>query len=168
VSTQERIIIGYISGVYGLKGWVKVFSYTNPTANILTYSSWQLYQQDQWHTVTIAESRSQEKKIVVRLEGYTDRDDTVALLGAKIAVEAQQLPQLPEGEYYWKDLLGLTVINLENVSLGVVDYLFETGANDVIVVKGEREHLIPFVRGHVVVAVDLIQKVIKVDWGADF
>lgn len=168
MSIQERIIVGYINGLYGLKGWVKVFSYTDPTDNILTYTPWQLYQQDQWRNVVICEGKSQEKKIIVRLEGYTDRDSAITLLGAEIAIEAQQLPQLSNGKYYWRDLIGLTVINRENITLGTVDHLIETGANDVVVVKGEREYLIPFVREYVIIAIDLTQRVMQVDWDVDF
>jgi 16S rRNA processing protein RimM len=78
------------------------------------------------------------------------------------------LPPAPEGEYYWTDLIGLTVINREGVTLGQVDHLLETGANDVLVVKGERERLIPFLLELVVLEVDLAQRMLRVDWEEDF
>lgn len=166
MSTQTPIIIGYINGIYGVKGWVKVFSYTDPIDNILLYTPWQLHQHNQWRSVTVCESHSHEKKIIVRLEGYTDRDQAVTLLGAKIAID--ELPQLPNDEYYWKDLVGLTVINRQQIVLGTIDHLFETGANDVIVVKGENEYLIPFVRDQIILAIDLTARTMQVDWQVDF
>ncbi len=163
-----RIMIGRISGLYGVRGWVKVFSYTCPIKNILNYSPWQLGKNGLWQTIAVSEGRSQGKGIIARLESIIDRDQASRFLGAEIAVERQQLPQLADGEYYWADLIGLTVINREGVTLGRVDHLLETGANDVLVVKGERERLIPFLLEHVVLDVDLAQSVLRVDWGVDF
>jgi len=163
-----RITIGRISGLYGVRGWVKIFSYTHPIKNILNYSPWQLGQHGQWQTISVSEGRSQNKGIIARLESINDRDQASRLLGAEIAVERQQLPQPSEGEYYWADLTGLTVINREGITLGQVDYLLETGANDVLVLKGERERLIPFLLEQVVLDVDLAQSVLRVDWEADF
>ena len=102
-----------------------------------------------------------------------DRDSATALVGREIAVTRQQLPALDEGDYYWRDLLGLQVINLDDVTLGTVANLMETGANDVLVVEshsdGERqERLIPYIREQVIRHVDLEQGVIRVDWDPDF
>ncbi len=161
-------MIGHISGLYGVRGWVKIFSYTRPIKNILNYSPWQLGQNGQWQTISVSEGRAQGKGIIARFESINDRDQASRLLGAEIAVERQQLPQPSDGEYYWADLIGLTVINREGITLGQVDHLLETGANDVLVLKGERERLIPFLLEQVVLDVDLAQSVLRVDWGADF
>lgn len=163
-----RILLGRISSLYGVRGWVKVFSYTSPIINILNYSPWQLYQQGQWQTVSVCEGKAHSKGIIARLESSHDCDNASRLLGADIAINRDQLPHTPEGEYYWVDLIGLTVINREGITLGQVDHLLETGANDVLVLKGERERLIPFVLNSVVLDIDLAQRVLRVDWDADF
>ncbi len=168
MSESTRLIIGQISGLYGVRGWVKVFSYTSPITNILNYAPWQLYQQGQWQKVTVSEGQAQGKGIIVHLEDIHDRDEAAHLLGADIAINREQLPPISVGEYYWADLIGLTVINKEGITLGKVDHLVETGANDVLVLKGERERLIPFVLDHVILKVDLAQQILLVDWDADF
>ena len=107
--------------------------------------------------------------MVIKLEGCNDRNQAEALVGAKIAVYRNQLPQLEgPGHFYWADLKGLQVVNTAGVELGVVDYLLETGANDVLVVKGDQERLIPYLWKQVVQDVDLSAKRILVDWDADF
>jgi len=166
--TDKRVIIGRINGLYGVRGWLKVFSYTSPITNILNYSPWHLYQHGQWRTVSLSEGQAHGKGIIVRLETIHNRDEAARLLGSDIAINREQLPPTAKGEYYWADLIGLTVVNRENVALGQVDHLLETGANDVLVVKGERERLIPFLLEQVVVDVDLAQKVLRVDWDEDF
>ncbi len=163
-----RVILGRISGLYGVRGWIKVFSYTTPITNIFNYSPWQLYQQGQWQTVSVCEGKPHHKGIIVRLESIDDRNEAARLLGANIAVFRAQLPPTSKDEYYWADLIGLTVINREGITLGQVDYLLETGANDVLVLKGERERLIPFLRHRVVLDVDLVQRILQVDWDKDF
>jgi 16S rRNA processing protein RimM len=168
MSDSRRILLGKITGLYGVKGWVKVFSYTHPLTNILTYSSWQLRFGEQWQTVTVTEGRIHNKGIIARLESCVDRDAAIKYLGAEIAVEREQLPTPLAGEYYWTDLIGLKVINREGNWLGAVEHLLETGANDVLIVKGERERLIPLVFEHVILEVDLVEKILRVDWDADF
>ena len=163
-----RIMIGRISGLYGVRGWVKIFSHTRPIKNILNYSPWQLGKNGQWQTISISEGRVQGKGIIAHLESIDSREQAASLLGAEIAVDRQQLPQPAKDEYYWADLIGLTVINREGITLGQVDHLLETGANDVLVLKGERERLIPFLPKQVILEVDLAQSVLRVDWGADF
>lgn len=163
-----RVSIGRINGLYGVRGWIKVFSYARPITNILNYSPWQLYQHGQWQTVSLSEGKAHGKGIIARFESISNRDEAARLVGSEIAVNREQLPPTPKGEYYWADLIGLTVVNREDITLGQVDHLLETGANDVLVVKGERERLIPFLREQVVVDVDLAQSVLRVDWDEDF
>lgn len=165
---SRRIIIGRINGIYGVRGWVKVYSYTRPIENILSYSPWQLYQHKQWQTVKVSEGKPHGKGIIVRLETCQTREQAALLLGSKIAIARDQLPPTEDDEYYWSDLIGLNVINQDGIAFGTVDYLIETGSNDVLVVKGERERLIPFIMHDFVIQVDLQQQRILVDWDAEF
>jgi 16S rRNA processing protein RimM len=159
-----KLLLGRISGIYGVKGWIKVFSYTRPAENILNYPSWYLKHRDEETLYKVREGRPQGKGLVASLEGIEDRDIARLLVGADIYIERDQLPSLPEGEYYWTDLLGLQVINRQGQSLGEVVEILETGANDVLVVKGESRELIPWVWGTYLLDVDLEAGRITVDW----
>ncbi len=162
----DRVIVGRISGIYGVKGWVKVFSYTEPRENILKYSPWMLRRGGQWRTMALVTGRRQGAGVIVRLDGFEDRDQARELIGADIAIRRDQLADAGPDEYYWVDLIGLKVKTLQGVELGIVDHLLETGANDVLVVRAQEEILIPYVRGDVVTDVDLKAGVITVDWDA--
>lgn len=166
-ASEQWMILGHIAGVYGVKGWVKIFSETAPPANILDYGPWRLRQGEQFREIAVAEGRPQGKGVIARLEGCADREQAALLVGAEITVERRRLPPAAEGEYYWADLQGLRVRNLQGVELGSVDHLLETGANDVLVVKGERERLLPFI-DQVILQVDPAGGLITVDWDADF
>jgi len=162
------VVIGRVSGLYGVRGWVKVHSYTAPRENILTYAPWYLCLEGRWRAMAPREGRLQAKAVVARLADCSDRNQAAALLGAEIAVRRDQLPEAGEDEYYWSDLEGLRVRTAQAVDLGVVDHLFETGANDVLVVHGDRERLIPYLWGRVVRSVDLREREMVVDWDPDF
>jgi 16S rRNA processing protein RimM len=164
----ERVIMGRINGLYGIQGWVKVFSYTSPMTNILNYSPWQIKQKAQWQTINVCDGRLQGKGVIAQLEGCHDRTTAMQFLGAEVAVQRNQLPPPAEGEYYWADLIGLTVITVEGLVLGQVDHLLATGSNDVLIVQGERERLIPLLFDTVVTKIDLTQKTLWVNWESDF
>jgi len=176
---NDKLIVGRISGVYGVKGWVKVYSDTDPREGITDYSPWYIKQggreNGEWHEVSLENGRRQAKTVIAKLEGVNDRDAAMQLNGALIAIKPEQLKKLGKDEYYWRDLIGLRVINREGVELGTVQRLIETGANDVLVVgsagsdsQGDREHLIPWTPGQAVLEVDLEQRLIQVDWDEDF
>lgn len=163
------VTLGRISGAYGVKGWVKVYSETSPRENILAYAPWDLVRSGRRQRVDVVTGRPQGRILVARLEGCDDRNAAEALVGAEIQVPRSRLPgDLAEGEYYWADLVGLRVETLEGVELGRIARLFETGANDVIVVEGERERLLPYIWQQVVREVDLAAGVMLVDWDPDF
>lgn len=166
--TEELISLGKISGVFGVKGWVKVHSYTDPREKIIDYHHWQIKHQGRWQTVELASGKRQGKTVVAQLVGLDDRDQAELYRGDEIAIFRHQLDDLQSGEYYWHQLVGLEVLTREGVKLGLVDHLLETGANDVLVVKGDRERLLPFTPGHTVVDVDLGAQQIIVDWDPDF
>lgn len=166
---EQLVILGHVSGVHGLQGWLKVYSHTDPRENIASYSRLLLDKGNGWESWKVSSGRRQGKNVVIKLKGCNTRDDSEALVGAKIAIKRDQLPELEfEGEYYWTDLVGLTVTTTDGVELGQIDHLFETGANDVIVVKGDRERLIPYLWEQVVVEVDLDAGTMLVDWDPEF
>ena len=163
----EPIVLGRISGVFGVKGWVKVFSYTEPREAVLGYASWLLGQKGQWQSATVAEGQRHGKGVVARIEGFEDRDQAATLVGTQIGVPRGELPETEDGHYYWSDLEGLMVVRSDGSELGKVAYLLETGAHDVMVIKGETEQLVPFVKDEIVIDVDLAAGVITVDWDWD-
>ncbi len=168
-ASNNLIALGVINGAYGIKGWVKVYSSTDPIENILKYKTWRLKQKNQEVVVTLADGRKHGKGIVAKFEGYDDRNAAETLLKAEINVLAQELPDLPQDEYYWRDLVGLDVISVDGKSYGKIDHMLSTVANDVMVVKsGETERLIPFVQGVYVMKIDLDANLAQVDWPEDF
>ena len=165
----EYIVVGRITGLYGVRGWLKVFSHTQPRENILTYPTWYLQNPQGWVASELETGRMQGKGVVAKLKGCDDRDTAATLMGSTIAIRREQLPQAAPGEYYWSDLVGLQVLTLDGIELGIVDHLMETGANDVLVVNQDGvERLVPFVQGQFVRSVDLDEGVITVDWDPDF
>lgn len=166
---QCFVTLGRVSGAHGIQGWVKVHSDTSPRENIVNYSPWQLERNGERRTIKVKTGRLQGKGVVAKLEGCNDRDAAEALVGYDIRVPRSQLPETTEpGEYYWADLVGLTVVTVDGQELGTIDQLFETGSNDVIVVKGDRERLVPYIWEQVVKDVDLGTGVMQVDWDPDF
>jgi 16S rRNA processing protein RimM len=165
---SRRLLVGRISGVFGVKGWVKVYSYTEPRDNIMNYPRWYLKRGGQWQPVELEAGRKHGKAVVVKLEGVDDRDAALALRDVDIAIDRAELERLGPEEYYWADLIGLRVVTLEGVELGRVGRLMETGANDVLVVEGDRERLIPYIRDQVIESIDLETGEIRVDWDPEF
>jgi len=161
------VILGRISGLFGVKGWVKVYSYTEPREAVLDYDRWLLSGKNGWQEATVAEGQRHGKTVIVRIAGYDDRDQAVGLFGTEIGVPRDELPEADSDHYYWSDLEGLSVVHRDGTELGKVDHLLETGANDVMVVKGETERLVPFVMDKVVLGVDLAKGEIRVDWEWD-
>lgn len=164
----EPLIMGRITGPYGIQGWVRVIPYTEQNVDLLSYTPWQLHMGDGWQARAVLEGRAHGKGLVVRLADCPDRACAEALAGTDIGIYRAQLPEAAPGEYYWNDLLGLRVRTLDGRELGTVDHLLETGANDVLVVRGDRERLIPFLQGTVILTVDLTAGEIRVDWDPDF
>ena len=167
------VVLGQVHGLFGVKGWIKVYSYTRPVEAILDYDRWWIGRADDARPFQVLAGRTQGKTLVAQLGDehgtpLADRDAAVALLGQDIAVERSALPEPEAGEFYWVDLVGLTVVNTYDVELGQVTAMMETGANDVLVVTGDRERLIPLVADIIVLDVDFDAKRIHVDWDADF
>lgn len=163
----DRVVLGRISGLFGVKGWVKVFSYTDPREAILEYSRWWLGQNDDWCVAELADGKRHGKTVIAQLAGFDGPETAATLLGCDIVVPRSALPTPGEGSYYWRDLQGLTVRHRDGTDLGNVAYVLETGANDVLVVAGDKERLVPFIAGKVILDVDLEGGVISVDWEWD-
>lgn len=166
------IVIGRITGVYGVRGWVRLASFTDPIDNLLDYQPWliedrgqgQIQSQREWRELRVHEVRPQGKGFVARIEACNDRDEAARFAGRDLCIPAERLPQAEDDEYYWLDLEGLEVVTTDGIELGKVDHLFATGANDVMVVKdGKRERLLPFI-ADVIVEVDRSARLIRVDW----
>jgi len=160
--------LGSISGVFGVKGWLKVYANTDKKENILSYQPWYIERNKVRKPVKIKAGKPHGKTIIVLLEGIEDRNEAETWVGSDIYIPTSQLPKAAKNEFYWSDLIGLKVIAQTGETLGVIDHMLETGANDVIVVKGDRERLIPYVTGQVVKSVDLAEQLMIVDWDVDF
>lgn len=165
---RDWVVVGRIEGAYGVKGWVRVRSFTDPPANILDYEPWRLQLPQGHQDCDRLEMRPHGKGFVAQLAGVDDRDAAAALGGAEVEVPRDALAAAGPGEYFWSDLLGLDVVTITGEWLGQVETMMATGANDVMVLAGDRRRLIPFVQDSVVQAVDLDAREIRVDWDPDF
>ena len=171
MASEEFIPVGKISGAFGVKGWVKVFSFTEPRKNILNYSPLFISRNGEWIELNVSGGHQQGKGVVMGLVDITDRDQVLPLLGSELAIKKTQLKSLTKDDYYWSDLIGLTVINLQDQMLGQVDSLLETGAHDVLVVQDKQqkiERLIPYVMDEIVELIDLDNKIIRDNCELDY
>lgn len=174
-TASNTVIVGKIGAAYGIKGWLKINSYTDPEENIFEYSPWKLEHNGELKEVDISEWRHHNKGLVAKLSGIDDRTAAELVKGATVIVAAAQLPELPGNEYYWRDLEGMEVVTDKGYNLGSVNNMMETGANDVMVVKantgdafGKKERLIPFLDGQVIKNIDAEKRLITVDWDPSF
>lgn len=169
MNQQRRILAGRFVGAFGVRGEVKLESFTDPKKAILLYQPWLLRDmQGSERELAGARGRDTAKGIVASIAGIEDRDAAEALRGTEVWVAREALPPPQPGQYYWVDLEGLRVVNLDGVDFGLVSHLFSTGANDVVAVQGERERLIPFVMPEYITAIDFESRTLTVDWDADF
>ena len=165
----RRILLGRIHGAFGVRGELKLESFTEPAATIFRYQPWILRDaQGRERELVGASGRETHKGLVAVFADVADRDAAEALRGSEIWVPRSVLPPAKPGEYYWVDLEGLRVVNLEGADFGTVSHLFSTGANDVLVARGERERMIPFLEPDYIRSVDFDAGVVTVDWDADF
>ena len=164
----EPVLMGRVSGHFGVKGWVKVYSYTEPREALLSYGHWLIRRDEGWQALRVLDGKRHGKTVIAKLEGFSDRDEAAAIIDCDIGIRREELPEPNEGQYYFSDLEGLEVEHVDGSGLGRVATILETGANDVLVVRdGKTERLIPFVTDQVVRSVDLDAGVIHVDWEWD-
>ena len=168
-SATQLVIMGRIVAPYGVFGWLKVLPDTEEFDGLLVYKSWWVGKDNDWRELNVKEAKIHNDVLVVKLHGIDDRDAAVACKGKQIAVPRALLPKLQNDEYYWSDLIGLSVKNLQDVDFGKITDVFATGANDVVATKSEDgvERLIPYIDG-AIVEVDINAKTMLVDWDADF
>jgi 16S rRNA processing protein RimM len=163
---RKLVPLGHIAGVHGIQGWVKVHSLTEPREAIFEYQPWLMGES--LEAVRVIQGKKHGNRLIALLENADNREQAEALVNQQIAVYRDQFPELPRGEFYWADLLGLEVRLEDGRELGTIQQMLATGANDVMVVRGERERLIPFIIGQYVKRVDLAGGVVTVDWDPEF
>jgi len=181
---DSLLLVARVTSVFGVKGWVNVFSYTDPPENVLSYKTWLLCPSEgngqdvrdyipnrsECRQVKLTEGRRHGKRIIVQLDGNNHREQAGEFVQHDVFIQRSELPELDD-DVYWIELEGLEVINLQGHRVGKIIKIFETGANDVMVVAAEgdqeEEVLIPYVEDHYVIEVDLKQKCITVDWPID-
>ena len=166
MSDHKKVVIGQISSPHGIKGWLKVVSYTDPIENIITYKNVLINKNDEEILFEVEDYTISGKTIRIKLAGIDDRNMSEELSKAQILIDRKNLPEISDGHYYWNDLLGLNIKNTDQTDLGILQSFFETGSNDVMVVvrKNKQRILIPFINNEVVKSVDLDSKEIIVEW----
>lgn len=168
--TKKKVLVGTIGRPYGVKGWVKVSSYTEPASNILDYRPWYLEapSKSPSHPIEIVDSRIHGQQVLALIADCTTPESAGLYTNYKIYVEREKFFPLAEGEYYWADLEGLKVYTCKNTYLGIISAIFATGANDVLVITDKKRHLVPFLLNQTIKSVDLENKTMIVDWDAEF
>ena len=169
MSTQEDwVIVGRFGRPHGIKGFVSVYSFTEPNDNILSYSDWHVFLNSQWQAIKLLSVEVHNKAIVAQIEGFPERESVARLTNVEIAIRKEQLAILASGEYYWHQLVGMKVINQQGQEFGQVVEVMPTGSNDVLVVQGEKRHLIPYLPGQFIIEINDESQTIIVDWEMDF
>lgn len=163
----DPIVVGRIVGVHGLQGGLKLLSYTRPRSNLLRYREWWVRPAGVWRRVRLLEGSIQGKSLVARLDAVGSREAAEQMVGLDILMPRADLPRAKANEYYWAELIGMQVLNADGMVLGQVQNLVEAGDHDVLVIAGEREYLVPFVRDVYVLKVDRKTRQIRVDWHVD-
>jgi 16S rRNA processing protein RimM len=161
------VVLGSIGAAFGVQGWVRINSYTDPPDNILTYGRWRIGRSGRWQDIEVEAGRVTAKGVLAKLAGIETPEDARLHVGAEIAVARSELPPPSKGEYYWIDLEGLEAVSKDGVTLGRIDHFRETPAGHVVVVRGERERWIPFVKERIA-QVDLDAGRVVLDWDADW
>ena len=164
VKDDSWLKLGKVSGVFGIKGWLKIYANTEDKKNILSYQPWYIEKNKTLQVVKLAAGKPHGKTIVALFDGVNDRNEAETWVGCDIYMRPEQLPKLKGKQFYWSDLIGLNVVNINNEPYGVIDHMIETGANDIVYVKGEVDRLIPFVMDDVIKTVDVEAGQMIVDW----
>lgn len=169
LNVNDLVVMGRVVAPYGVLGWVKVHPDTEVFDGLFDYATWWLGKEGNWRELKVESAKIHNDVLVVKLEGINDRDAALACKSQQIAIPRASLPTLDDDEFYWSDLIGLNVVNQQQVNFGQITDVFATGANDVIVAKSElgQERLIPYI-AQTIVDVNMETKTMLVDWDADF
>jgi len=165
---SEYVVIGRFGRTHGVSGQICVHSFADERANILAYSDWYIQRNGLFQRIQFLDEVDQVKSLLVRVEGFSSREAVATLTNVDIWIQRVCLPELSSDEYYWHELIGLKVFDLHGSLLGEVCEMLDTGANDVLVVQGDRRRLIPYVRGTVVLDINRQERTMRVDWDLDF
>ncbi|TKB55320.1 ribosome maturation factor RimM [Ferrimonas aestuarii] len=175
MSQQELMLVGRLGAPHGIRGWLKVNPFTEDREGIFEYTPWLVTCGGEQKEMKVLDWRRQNNGLIVRLEGIDDRNAAALYTNGEISISADQLKELPEDEFYWRDLIGCNVVNLQGYNMGTVSGILETGANDVLEIKanakdafGKRERMVPFVPEQFIIEVKLSEKQIIVDWDPNF
>ncbi|MBV53825.1 MAG: ribosome maturation factor RimM [Coxiellaceae bacterium] len=164
----QRIILGRIGAPQGIHGWLRITSHTSPPTNILNYTTWQIKRGQAWSSLSPEETKTQGNKLLVKLPDCDSPEVAKQWTNTLIAIYQNELPKLPEDEFYWSDLINCQVVTSEGVLLGNVTQLLETGANDVLIIQGnEQRHLVPYT-DDTIQHIDLSNQLITVQWDPNF
>ncbi len=167
-SSDDWVVVGRFGRPHGLKGYVSVYSFTEPRHNILSYPDWYVLINGNRTLLKRIGAEEHTRFIVALIDGYAEREQVAQLTNLDIAVQSNQLPALDSGEFYWHQLIGMTVTNTKGLLLGSVTEIIATGSNDVLVVTGESRHLIPYRYGVVVLDISEEKRHITVDWDSEY
>ncbi|OGV26761.1 MAG: 16S rRNA processing protein RimM [Legionellales bacterium RIFCSPHIGHO2_12_FULL_37_14] len=162
------VIIGQFGRVHGIEGFIRVHSFTETPEDVLHYKNWHLLKNHTHTPIKRLQEKSTAALFLVKMQGFATREAAMQLTNLKIAIPKQDLKPLSSQEFYWFELIGMEVINKENCSLGKVLDIFSTGSNDVLIVEGNKKHLIPFLLKRVIHKIDRQKKQILVDWDENF
>ena len=160
---KQPLIVGRFGKTFGVQGWIKLQSFTTPTDNILKYQPWYIKKRRGWQILEITGSDFKGETIIIKLPGCNDPETAKRYTNCQIAVDRSQLPEIDENEHYWADLIGMSVVTTKGIKLGIVNSLLETGANDVLVIKGKEEFLLPYVK-EIIKNINKNTKTITVEW----
>lgn len=164
----DWVIVGRFGRTHGIKGNVVVNSFTEPHDNITRYREVFCYLDHQWQPIKWLNIEVKNKNIIAQVKGFETTELAAALTNADIAIAREDLANLPDGEYYWHELIGMTVTNLQGIQLGKISAILPTGSNDVLVIEGEKRHLVPYLLNQFVMQIDREQQQMTVDWDVDF
>lgn len=165
---DHYVIIGKLGTTYGIKGWLRIQSFTEPTLNIFEYSIWYIRQGNEWVSIVFDKTDVNNDKLLVHIKGYDTPEEAKQLTGFEVAIKHAQLPSLAKGEYYWHDLVGLSVYTTDNIFLGTVQQVINNAAHPLLEIKGEQYHLVPLIFKKFVIDIDLAHQKIVVDWDPEF
>lgn len=162
-SQDSKVTLGKIVGHFGVKGWLKVLSYTKPREQIKKYQEIKIDNDHLKSDFKLEAWKIHGNHVLLKIEKFDNRDDACVFINSQIIIDRKNLPNLTEGQYYWNDLEGMEVQGIDGNKIGKVSHMIETGSNDVMVMEDNKE-LIPFIFGQVVKKVDIEKNLIEVDW----